>query len=63
MNSMVRQSFFFGVLLGGPVLRSQLCGDETPYRPVPALVASVVDLFVRGYAPATPARRAKGGRR
>jgi AcrR family transcriptional regulator len=56
-------SFCFGVLVGEPILRNQLCGDDAPYRPDKDRIARVVDLFLRAYAPTSPARRPRGGKR
>ncbi len=55
-------SFYFGILLGEPVLRNQLCGAAS-YRPDQGRIARVVDLFLRAYAPTVPPRRPRGGKR
>lgn len=54
--------FFFGMLVGLPILRSQLCGDRPEFQPSEARVDRAVELFLRAY-PAGPSNTKPKGKR
>ena len=43
--------FFFGMVVGVPLLRRQLCGDEAPHETADARAAELADRFLRAYTP------------